>query len=131
MNLGQHSTSLTVKNIQASRAFYEKLGFSVIDGEEEHNWLILRNGETVIGLFQEMFDRNIITFNPRDVRAIQQKLQESGIQLIQEAAPGEGPASIMLEDPDVVAVIAIQAIQRAKPHEAVIILEDGCDRALG
>lgn len=100
MDFGQFSVSLTVKDIKASRAFYEKLGFSVIDGEEAQNWLILRAGTTVIGLFQGMFDKNLLTFNPTDVRAIQKKLKAEGIELLTEAEGEAGPASITLVDPD-------------------------------
>src|SRR5688572_7307762 len=100
MKLGNFSVSLTVKDIKASRAFYEKLGFEVIDGVEEQNWLILRQGETIIGLFQGMFDKNIMTFNPRDVRKVQEKLKADGIEIITEAEAGEGPASMIIQDPD-------------------------------
>jgi len=100
MNLGQFSLSLTVKDIAASREFYEKLTFKVIDGNQSEGWLILRSGETVIGLFQDKFDRNLLTFNPSDVRTIQAHLKQQGVTLIQEAKPGEGPAHITLVDPD-------------------------------
>jgi len=100
MNLGQFSVSLTVKDIAVSRAFYEKLTFKVIDGNQSEGWLILRSGETVIGLFQDKFDRNLLTFNPTDVRAIQAHLKQQGVSLIQEADAGEGPAHITLVDPD-------------------------------
>ena len=78
MELGSFSVSLTVKDIKASRAFYEKLGFEVFDGNEDHNWLMMRCGSTKIGLFQDMFEQNVLTFNPQDVRAIQKKLKEEG-----------------------------------------------------
>ena len=113
MELGAFSISLAVKDIQASRAFYEKLGFTVLGGEPEQNWLILRNGGCVIGLFQGMFDRNILTFNPgwdqnadrvegfADVREIQKRLKAEGIELESEAdEDGSGPASLTLTDPD-------------------------------
>ncbi|GAB5494141.1 MAG: hypothetical protein Phog2KO_43560 [Phototrophicaceae bacterium] len=100
MELGNFSLSLNVKDIKASRAFYEKLGFEVFDGNEEHNWLMLRCGETKLGLFQGMFEQNLLTFNPQDVRAIQKKLKAEGVELITEAEEGEGPASITLIDPD-------------------------------
>ena len=100
MNLGQFSLSLAVKDIAASRAFYEKLTFQVIDGNQSEGWLILRSGETVIGLFQDKFEKNLLTFNPDDVRAIQAHLKEQGISLIQEAEDGEGPAHMTLIDPD-------------------------------
>lgn len=100
MNLGQFSLSLTVKDIAASRAFYEKLTFEVIDGKQDDGWLIMRSGETVIGLFQGMFEKNLLTFNPKDVRAIQKHLKAQGITLITEADGESGPAHITLEDPD-------------------------------
>ena len=113
MQLGAFSVSLAVKDIAASREFYEKLGFTVFGGEQEQNWLIMRNGAAVIGLFQGMFERNALTFNPGwdaqaqplgefdDVRAIQKRLKEQGVNLAQEAdADGEGPAHIALLDPD-------------------------------
>lgn len=113
MNLGNFSTSLAVKDIAASRAFYEKLGFTVFGGHQEQNWLILKNGDTAIGLFQGMFERNILTFNPgwdsnanplpefTDVRQLQRDLKTQGIQLLTEADEStSGPASFMVEDPD-------------------------------
>lgn len=100
MELGNFSLSLNVKDIKASRAFYEKLGFEVFDGNEEHNWLMLRCGETKLGLFQGMFEQNLLTFNPQDVRAIQKKLKAEGVELITEAEGDEGAASITLIDPD-------------------------------
>lgn len=100
MNLGTFSVSLTVKDIAASRAFYEKLTFTVIDGNQADGWLILQSGEAKIGLFQEMFDKNLLTFNPKDVRAIQAHLKSQGITLIKEAEAGEGPEHITLVDPD-------------------------------
>jgi lactoylglutathione lyase len=113
MQLGNFSVSLAVKDIALSRAFYEKLGFAVWGGNEQQNWLILKNGSTVIGLFQGMFERNILTFNPgwdsdakqlpafTDVRDLQRGLKAKGIQILHEpdeATPG--PASFMIEDPD-------------------------------
>ncbi len=100
MELGSFSVSLTVKDIKASRAFYEKLGFEVFDGNEDHNWLMMRCDGTKIGLFQDMFEQNVLTFNPQDVRAIQKKLKEEGVELVTEAEGDEGPASITLLDPD-------------------------------
>lgn len=113
MQLGAFSVSLAVKDIAASKAFYEKLGFSTMGGEQSQGWLILKNGDTIIGLFQGMFERNILTFNPgwdqnaqnlaefTDVRAIQQHLQAQGISLLQSADESStGPAHIVLEDPD-------------------------------
>jgi len=113
MQLGAFSLSLAVKDIHASKEFYEKLGFETLGGDINNNWLILKNGQTVIGLFQGMFEKNILTFNPgwddnaqnvdpfTDVREIQKQLQEQGIQLTREANPStEGPEYITLEDPD-------------------------------
>lgn len=101
MNLGQFSVSLTVQHIAASRAFYEKLGFEVYDDHQDENWVIMRQKGTVIGLFQGMFDDNVLTFNPADVRAIQRELQGAGVTLDVEADDATtGPAYIMLTDPD-------------------------------
>ena len=113
MELGAFSISLAVKDIQASREFYSRLGFSDMGGVPEENWCILKNGNTVIGLFQGMFDRNMLTFNPgwaqdaseldefTDVREIQKALLANGIALDMEAdTSSEGPASLMLKDPD-------------------------------
>ncbi|TFV93291.1 VOC family protein [Algoriphagus kandeliae] len=113
MKLGAFSISLSVKDLQASRKFYEQLGFSVFAGSEEMNYLIMKNEQTLIGLFHEMFEKNILTFNPGwnqdaqvlenfdDVRSIQQSLKNGGIPLAQETDPnGKGPGSILLFDPD-------------------------------
>ena len=113
MNLGAFSISLAVKDLTASRAFYEKLGFEQVHGDQTQNWLILRNGETTIGLFQGMFERNMLTFNPGwtsqaepltefdDIRDIQQRLKASGLTLTAEADEStSGPASLTLVDPD-------------------------------
>lgn len=113
MKLGAFSVSLAVKDIAASREFYEKLGFEVIMGDQSQNWLILRNGETTIGLFQGMFERNMLTFNPgwtsrnenlpdfADIREIQQDLKANGLAPASEAVEAEtGPGSLTLIDPD-------------------------------
>ncbi len=113
MQLGNFSVSLAVKDIAASRAFYEKLGFTVWGGDQAQNWLILKNGSTVIGLFQGMFERNILTFNPgwdgdantlpafTDIRDLQRELKAKGVQPITEAdETTSGPASFVVEDPD-------------------------------
>jgi len=113
MQLGNFSVSLAVKDIALSRAFYEKLGFAVWGGNEQQNWLILKNGSTVIGLFQGMFERNILTFNPgwdsdakqlpafTDIRDLQRGLKADGIRLLNEADEStSGPASFVVEDPD-------------------------------
>ena len=100
MDLGMFSVSLAVQDLQASRAFYEKLGFKKLDGDEQ-SWLILENGGAKIGLFQGMFDKNILTFNPSNVREIQKQLKAQGISLIEEAdETSDGPAHITLVDPD-------------------------------
>ncbi len=111
--LGAFSVSLAVKDLQASRAFYEKLDFAVVGGDPAQHWLILRNGTATIGLFQGMFERNILTFNPgwdahaqavetfTDVREHQRQLKSKGMQLTSEAdEAGTGPASLILVDPD-------------------------------
>ena len=113
MKLGAFSISLSVKNLQVSKEFYETLGFSVFAGSEEMNYLIMKNGDTLIGLFHQMFDKNILTFNPGwdqsanqldsfdDVRSIQSHLKSKGIQLAQEVKPEtSGPGSILFFDPD-------------------------------
>ncbi len=114
MKLGAFSISLTVEDLAASRGFYENLGFGVVGGDAEQGWLILRNPDAVtIGLFQGMFDRNLMTFNPgwdrearelpefMDVREIQERLDERGVTVTSRADPATtGPASLMLEDPD-------------------------------
>lgn len=100
MNLGTFSLSLTVKDIATSRAFYEKLTFKVIDGNQDDGWLILQSGSTVIGLFQGMFEKNLMTFNPKDARAIQAHLKQQGVTLIKETEGESGPTHLTLEDPD-------------------------------
>jgi len=113
MELGAFSVSLAVKDIAVSRAFYEKLGFAVLMGEQAQDWLIMQNGIATVGLFQGMFDRNILTFNPgwansgehpqqfADVREIQRQLKEQGLKLVTEAdETSTGPASVTLIDPD-------------------------------
>ncbi|MCE7992905.1 MAG: VOC family protein [Roseivirga sp.] len=121
MKLGAFSVSLSVKDIHASRAFYEKLGFSEFGGNIEQNWLILKNGDTIIGLFQGMFPNNIMTFNPgwdqnaqnieefTDVREIQKQLKADGVELTSEAdETTSGPASMTLIDPDGNAILVDQ-----------------------
>ncbi len=113
MELGNVSVSLAVKDIELSKQFYEKLGFTVFGGNQSQNWLILKNGDNVIGLFQGMFDKNILTFNPgwdsnaqplsefTDVRELQRQLKELGVTMITEADENStGPASFMIADPD-------------------------------
>ena len=113
MELGAFSISLAVKDIEASRKFYEKFGFKSFGGNAAQGWLILKNGEHVIGLFQGMFEKNILTFNPgwdssarpiadyTDVREIQRRLKAEGVPLLSEADEAStGPASCMLMDPD-------------------------------
>lgn len=113
MQLGTFSVSLAVKDIQASKTFYEKLGFTEFDGDISQNWLIMKNGDTVIGLFQGMFEKNILTFNPgwdnnaqkldnfTDVRELQRQLKGEGLEFEAEADEStSGPASFILVDPD-------------------------------
>jgi lactoylglutathione lyase len=113
LKLGAFSISLAVKDIAASRAFYERLGFEQVLGDQSQNWLILRNGDTTIGLFQGMFERNMLTFNPGwtqkaealgefdDVRDLQRNLKANALTLTLEADEStSGPASVMLTDPD-------------------------------
>lgn len=109
MELGTFSVSLAVKDIAASRAFYEKLGFKAIFGDQAQNWLIMGNGEAKIGLFQGMFEHNILTFNPTDARGIQRRLKEQGITPIKEADEATtGPTHLMLSDPDGNAILIDQ-----------------------
>lgn len=113
MSIGAFSVSLTVKDISISKVFYEKLGFHVFGGIEEQNWLIMKNGYCTIGLFQGLFDSNILTFNPgwdsdantltdfKDIRVLQKEFKEKGIELKEHAnEETSGPAFITLTDPD-------------------------------
>jgi len=113
MELGAFSVSLAVKDLEASKRFYEQLGFSSFHGVQAQNWLIMKNGDHVIGLFQGMFPSNILTFNPgwdqdakqladfTDVRVLQKQLKQAGLKLITEADESTtGPASFVLADPD-------------------------------
>lgn len=113
MQLGAFSISLNVRDIHASKDFYEKLGFEIFGGDIEQNWLIMKNGTTVIGLFQGMFEKNILTFNPgwdenaqnleefTDIRGIQKILKKADVKFLSEAdTASEGPASLTIEDPD-------------------------------
>lgn len=113
MELGNFSISLAVKDIEASRRFYENLGFTVFMGVQSQNWLIMKNGAHIIGLFQGMFEKNVLTFNPgwnsdaqplkefTDVRELQRRLKASGVSFIAEADESStGPASFMIADPD-------------------------------
>jgi len=113
MQLGAFSVSLAVKDLQASWDFYQKLGFEIFAGKMERNYLILKNGDTLIGLFQGMFEENILTFNPGwnqaaeiqesfdDVRQIQDKLKADGVNIVRETdGSASGPASMVVTDPD-------------------------------
>jgi lactoylglutathione lyase len=113
MELGAFSISLAVKDLQASKAFYEKLGFQATGGAPDHGWVILKNGPRIVGLFQGMFDKNILTFNPgwdqdakrvpgfTDIRELQRRLRAKGVQFTTEADEGTtGPASFTMVDPD-------------------------------
>lgn len=113
MQLGAFSVSLAVKDLTASKAFYEKLGFTVSGGSEEHNYLMMKNGDHMLGLFQGMFEHNILTFNPgwdqnaqpleefMDVRELQKKLKDQGISFEEQAdETGSGPGHFIILDPD-------------------------------
>ena len=113
MELGAFSISLAVKDIGASQAFYEKFGFKVFHGDISQNWLIMKNGDHAIGLFQGMFEKNILTFNPgwdsnaqkletfTDVRELQRRLKAQGVEFVSEADESTtGPASFIAVDPD-------------------------------
>ena len=113
MELGAFSVSLTVKDLAASREFYENLGFTQFGGDASQNWLILKNGDAIVGLFQGMFERNMLTFNPgwdgnakelddfTDVRELQRRLKAAGVAFVNEAdEQSAGPASFIVVDPD-------------------------------
>ncbi len=113
LNLGAFSVSLAVKDLEASRSFYEKLGFKIFAGDSSQNWLILKNGDHALGLFQGMFEKNILTFNPgwdcnaqkldvfTDVRDLQRQLKAQAVTFQTEADEAStGPASFMIVDPD-------------------------------
>ncbi|MFK9095418.1 VOC family protein [Bacillus salipaludis] len=113
MNLGTFSISLNVKDINKSKSFYENLGFQVFGGNIAQNWLIMKNESCVIGIFQGMFEKNILTFNPgwnenaenlesfTDIRELQKQLKAKGIKILSEAdESSEGPAHLTIEDPD-------------------------------
>ncbi|MBA2665803.1 MAG: VOC family protein [Trueperaceae bacterium] len=123
MHLGAFSISLAVKDIAISKAFYEKLGFTVFGGDEEQRWLIMKNGTALVGLFQGMFTGNMLTFNPgwdsdatelpdfMDVREVQARLKEQGVELEQEVDPTTtGPAHAALVDPDGNAILIDQHV---------------------
>ena len=113
MELGAFSISLSVKDIEESKVFYQKLGFEKVGGDQTQNWLILRNGDHTIGLFQGMFEENIMTFNPgwdkdnkplesfTDIRVLLKEYESQGINIIDKSITGEsGPSSMSLKDPD-------------------------------
>ncbi|MEL4304611.1 VOC family protein [Methanococcoides sp. LMO-2] len=113
MELGAFSVSLNVKDIEASRSFYEKLGFMVFQGDISQNWLIMKNGSCVLGLFQGMFEKNILTFNPgwdqnanelnsfTDIRELQKQFKAKGVEIPDEVdETSSGPASLIVIDPD-------------------------------
>ena len=113
MQLGAFSVSLAVKDLKASKAFYEKLGFTAFAGVEAKNWLIMKNGDHIVGLFQGMFPKNVLTFNPgwdqnatklgsfTDVRELQKTLRAAGVEFVTQADEStSGPASFMVMDPD-------------------------------
>lgn len=123
MELGAFSVSLAVKDIAASREFYAKFGFEVVGGDAAQHWLILRNGTTTIGLFQGMFEQNILTFNPgwdwqaqpvesfSDVRELQRQIKAQGVELMNEADEDTtGPASFVVVDPDGNAILVDQHV---------------------
>lgn len=126
MKLGHFSVSLAVKDIKTSKAFYEKLGFVEIHGQLEHNWIIMQNGTTTVGLFQGMFEQNILTFNPgwnhkmetldgfTDVRELQARLEDAGITMTTRAEPdGTGPASFVIVDPDGNPILVDQHVDKS------------------
>ena len=113
MELGAFSVSLSVSNIEESKVFYQKLGFEIVGGDQSQNWLVLKNGDNKIGLFQGMFEGNIMTFNPgwdqsrktlesyTDVRELLKEFEAQGVNIVQKSIDGEsGPSSFSLKDPD-------------------------------
>jgi catechol 2,3-dioxygenase-like lactoylglutathione lyase family enzyme len=133
VELGAFSISLSVSDIEASKAFYEKLGFEPFGGDISQNWLILKNGDTVIGLFQGMFDKNTLTFNPgwdsdaqeresfTDIREIQRQLKAQGVEFVSEADESTtGPASFVILDPDGNPILVDQHVQRSARRDPQI-----------
>jgi len=127
MELGNFSVSLSVKDVKASKAFYEKLDFKQVGGELEQNWVVLQNGTTTIGLFQGMFEGNMLTFNPgwtkdkktleqfQDIRELQHTLKERGVTFTTEAdEKSDGPASFLISDPDGNVLLFDQFVARPK-----------------
>lgn len=125
MKLGAFSVSLSVQDLAASRAFYERLGFEATGGDADAGWLIMMNGTTIIGLFHGMFDENILTFNPgltqtaestddfTDVRDVQAALVGSGVEIVESTDPGgTGPAHIVVVDPDGNRIMVDQFVDR-------------------
>jgi catechol 2,3-dioxygenase-like lactoylglutathione lyase family enzyme len=125
MRLGNFSVSLAVKDLAASRAFYEKLGFTAIGGDPAHHYLIMQNADSTIGLFQGMFDKNILTYNPGwdrhcqtpadfdDVRDLQRMLRARGVEPVQSAdEASDGPASFVVVDPDGNPILVDQHVPR-------------------
>lgn len=123
MELGTFSVSLAVKNIEASKAFYQKIGFEIIGGDQSQNWLILKNGEHTIGLFQGMFEGNMMTFNPgwdkngqeldsfADVRVLLKEFESQDVDITQNSITGEsGPSSFSIKDPDGNAILIDQHV---------------------
>ena len=123
MKLGAFSVSLAVSNIEASKVFYQKIGFEVIGGDQTQYWLILRNGDHTIGLFQGMFEGNIMTFNPgwdkncktlesfTDIRELLKEFEAQGVDIIQQSISGEsGPSSFSIKDPDGNAILIDQHV---------------------
>ncbi len=121
MKLGAFSVSLAVSDIEESKVFYQKLGFEIVGGDQSQHWLILRNGEHTIGLFQGMFEGNIMTFNPgwdqqcktlesyTDVRELLKAFESQGVNIVQKSISGDsGPASFSMTDPDGNAILVDQ-----------------------
>ena len=123
MELGNFSVSLAVRDLEASSAFYQKLGFKIFHDQSDHGWMVLKNAGCIIGLFHGMFDGHMLTFNPGwddngqpldnfdDIRLIQQRLKSSGLELSDEVDEnGSGPDSLMLVDPDGNAILIDQHV---------------------
>ena len=125
MELGNFSISLAVRDLEGSKAFYEKLGFEVFAGDPAQNWLIMKNGELNLGLFQDMLEKNTLTFNPgwdgsahplgdfTDVRELQRSLKQAGVEILNEVdEDSSGPASFMVVDPDGNPILLINTSER-------------------
>ncbi|AVX05850.1 VOC family protein [Maritalea myrionectae] len=100
MELGRFSVSLNVKDIEVSKQFYQNLGFEIVAGDQAQNWLVLQNGDAKVGIFQGMFEQNIMTFNPKDIKPIHKKLDEMGVDYSRQMGGEDYPKMALFKDPD-------------------------------